>query len=134
MKKILIALPITLTLFLLPTASLTILFSDAFGCSSFLDCLGGIANPAPNYPSHEGFIGKLVSDFLPAILGLLGFLTIIMIFISGIQFITSSGNPEGAAAARGRLTYALVGFILVVLAFSILQIVNSVFLGPTGVV
>ena len=75
----------------------------------------------------------LISAFLPAILGIAGFLTVIFIVISGIQFILSSGNPEAAAGARNRLIFALVGFALIVLAFAILAIVNRLFLGPTGV-
>lgn len=91
--------------------------------------------------SGHGFAGPLavcvntpaaiLSIFLPAIFGIAGFITVIVIVISGIQFILSSGNPEGAAAARGRLIYALVGFALIVLAFAILQIVNRLFLGTT---
>ena len=75
----------------------------------------------------------LITLFLPAILGIAGFITVIIIVISGIQFITSSGNPEAAAGARGRLIFALVGFALIILAFAILQIVNKIFLGDTGV-
>ena len=71
---------------------------------------------------------------LPFILIIAGFLTVIIIVISGIQFITSGGNPEAAAAARGRLTYAVVGLIIILLAFALLQVIDRIFLGNTGVV
>lgn len=71
---------------------------------------------------------QIVTAILPAILEIAGFISIIIIIISGIQFISSSGNPEGAAAARGRLTFALVGFAVIVLAFLVLQIIDRVFL------
>ena len=103
------------------------------GCSGFLDCLGDIEVSDLKYKSEQGFVGRLLSDILPIILGLGGFLAVIFIIISGIQFITSSGNPEGAAAARGRLIYALIGFGLIALAFAVLQIVNQLFLGTTVV-
>ena len=80
------------------------------------------------------FVGNLISAFLPAVLGIAGFITVIFIVISGIQFITSSGNPEAAAGAKNRLIYALVGFALIVLAFAITQIIDKIFLGGTGVV
>lgn len=73
----------------------------------------------------------ILSIFLPSVLGILGFITVIMIVISGIQFISSSGNPEAAGAARGRLTYAIIGFIIIVLAYAILQIVNRLFLNTS---
>jgi len=98
-------------------------------CTSFLNCIGTLNPVASKYPTEEGLAAKLISDLLPTILGIFGFLTVIMIVISGIQFITSSGNPEGAAAARGRLTFALVGFIVIILALAILQIIDRIFLG-----
>lgn len=105
-------------------------------CSGFLDCIGIDTHPPGikvKFWDEQDFIGTLISDFLPAIFGIAGFITVIIIVISGIQFITSSGNPEAAAAARGRLIFALVGFALIILAFAILQIVNRIFLGNTGV-
>lgn len=102
---------------------------------------GGPANipPAqlPNSPvagfTPEGFIGQLISKILPIVLGLGGFATVIIIVISGIQFVTSSGNPEAAAAARSRLIFALIGFALIILAFAITQIINTIFLGSNAV-
>ena len=75
--------------------------------------------------------GAVISAFLGPILIIAGFLTVIIIIISGIQFVTSGGNPEAAAAARGRLTFAIIGFVIIVLAFAVLQIVNKIFLGTT---
>ena len=103
-----------------------------------------LPSPVPLKPFNVLFVTKflnpsrtlptvLISAFLPAILGLAGFLAVIIIVISGIQFITSSGNPEAAAGAKNRLIFALVGFALIVLAFAILQIVNRLFLN-SGVV
>lgn len=84
--------------------------------------------------THSGLVGQIVGKILPVILILGGFITVIVIIISGIQFITSGGNPEAANAARGRLTYAIIGFVIIILAFAILQIVNKIFLGNTGLV
>ena len=102
-------------------------------CSGFLGCLGGISTPGLNFSSPATFISDLISKILPFVLGIVGFLTVIVIVISGIQFITSSGNPEAAGAARGRLQFALIGFIIVLLAFAITQIVDVIFLGGSGV-
>src|SRR3972149_11638792 len=75
--------------------------------------------------------GGVISAFFTPILGIAGFITVIIIIISGIQFVTSGGNPEAAASARGRLTFAIIGFVIISLAFAILQIVNRIFLGTT---
>ena len=111
-------------------------------CIDFRSCAGGIINPeglSDKYTrtplgSEGTLVGTIISDILPIVLSIAGFITVIIIIISGIQFITSSGNPEAANAARGRLIYALIGFAIIILAFAILQIINTIFLGNTGIV
>ncbi len=105
--------------------------SGTVECDSFIGCVADFTKP-PGYET-DGFVGTLVSRFLPIAIAFGGFLAVIFIVISGIQFITSSGNPEGAAAARGRLTFAIVGFVLLVLAFMITRVVDMVFLRGSGV-
>lgn len=81
--------------------------------------------------TRAGLVGQIISGIIPVVLGIAGFITVIMIVISGIQFITSSGNPEAAGAARSRLIFAIIGFVVIILSFAILQVINSVFLGTT---
>lgn len=79
--------------------------------------------------THSGLIGQILSQIIPIVLGIAGFITVIVIVLSGIQFITSSGNPEAAAAAKNRLLFAIIGLVIIILAFAVLQIINAVFLG-----
>ena len=112
---------------------LTAKVSSVYAQCGFITLPGGTTVYGQVFPN--GCVdtpGGVINAFLPAVLGILGFITVIMIVISGIQFISSSGNPEAAGAARGRLTYAIIGFIIIVLSYAILQIVNRLFLGPTG--
>lgn len=103
--------------------------SGTAGCKDFADCtdVQNVATSQGGFSANT-FIVSLIGQFLPIIIGLGAFISVIIIIISGIQFITSSGNPEGAAAARGRLTLALVGFALLVLAFAITKVVDVIFL------
>ena len=78
--------------------------------------------------SAEGLPAQIITEILPIIIGIGGFLTVIVIVVSGIQFITSGGDPKAAAGARARLIYALIGFIIILLSFAILQAVNFLFL------
>lgn len=101
--------------------------------SKFKDCVNFSPLPGAKYTSEANLVGRLISDIIPIILGVAGFVAVIMIVISGIQFITSSGNPEAAGAARNRLVYALIGFVVIIMSFAILQVVNALFLN-SGVV
>ncbi|MDO8487135.1 MAG: hypothetical protein Q7S45_02505 [Candidatus Curtissbacteria bacterium] len=104
-------------------------------CESFSKCLEGITVPGlkPEFKS-EGLVGQLISTILPIALGIGGMLTVVFIIISGIQFITSGGDPKGAASAKDRLVYAVIGFIVLILAYAALQIISGVFLGKIGIV
>ena len=138
MKK-LIAITSLAAFLLLPAVSLAAGIPPGGGgiptaCSSFISCITNIQNPnglVIQTNQYQGLPGQIVNLFLPVILTIAGFIAVIFIVISGIQFITSSGNPEAANAARGRLIYALIGFGIIVLAFAILQIINTIFLGTS---
>lgn len=49
-------------------------------------------------------------------------MTVIFLIIGGIRYITSGGSKEGAEAARGMITNAIIGFIVVLGAFAIKSI------------
>ena len=53
-------------------------------------------------------------------------LTIIFLIMGGIRYITSGGDKEGAEAARSNITNAIIGFIVVVGAFALKLIVQSI--------
>ncbi len=98
-------------------------------CSGFTDCINGIGVPGLDSKFQtNGLVGQIISSFLPAFIIIAGFLSAIFIVISGIQFINSGGNPEAAGGAKNRLTYAIVGFIICILSFAILQVVDYFFL------
>lgn len=50
-----------------------------------------------------------------------GLLAVIMIIFSGIRFMTAHGDPSQVKTARMTLTYAVVGLIVTMLAYSIVN-------------
>jgi len=50
-------------------------------------------------------------------------ITIALIIYSGIQWTLSGGDKEKIASARARLTYAIIGFAVIVTAFAIIKAV-----------
>lgn len=52
-------------------------------------------------------------------------LTVIFILVAGIQWITSSGDKEKIQKARTRLTYSIIGLIVIIGAFFIINVVIS---------
>lgn len=78
------------------------------------------AGPDPaNLTKLEGVFSNVVG----AVLGLAGIALFIMLIVGGFQYITSGGDPKRAEAARHTLTSAIVGLVLVALAFLILRFI-----------
>ncbi len=63
-----------------------------------------------------------VANFL---IGAAGVFAVFMIVYSGFQMVTSFGNEKSYGTARKHLTNAVIGFILVMIAF---MVINTVFL------
>ena len=55
-----------------------------------------------------------------------GAIAVLIIVLAGLRYITSRGNPNETAKAKDAIIYAVVGLIIIISAFSI---VNYVVLG-----
>ncbi len=53
----------------------------------------------------------------------------IMFVVGAFTYLTSGGNPERVKKAQSTLKFAIIGFVLFLSAFLILQIINFLFLG-----
>ena len=68
------------------------------------------------------------------ILSFTGLIAILFIVYSGIQYITSAGNPDQIGNAKKTLTYAVIGLIVVILSYSIVKLtVNTFSANPGGI-
>ncbi len=53
-----------------------------------------------------------------------GIVAVFLIIFSGIKFITSGGNPKNVDSAKKTLTYAILGLLLILLSFFIINIIS----------
>lgn len=68
----------------------------------------------------------LARTILNFFLGFLGFLAVIMIIYGGFRYVTAGGEQEGLDNAKKIILYAIVGIIVILLSFAI---VNTVLRG-----
>ncbi len=62
------------------------------------------------------------------VLGVVGFIAVVMIIMGGISFTTSQGDAAKTTKARNTILYGVVGLVVALLAFAIVNFVlNSVF-------
>ena len=67
----------------------------------------------------------LFNNVVVSILGLAGIALFLMLLIGGFKYLTSGGNPESVASAQKTITYAIIGLIIVALAFLILVFIQT---------
>ncbi|PIY96956.1 MAG: hypothetical protein COY66_02175 [Candidatus Kerfeldbacteria bacterium CG_4_10_14_0_8_um_filter_42_10] len=55
------------------------------------------------------------------ILGLLGLVAVIMILYGGFTWLTSAGNEEKISKAKGVITAAVIGLVIVILSWAVVR-------------
>lgn len=98
------------------------------------DCQGDIKAGVPKYPDgsygpgHCGIL-DILTLLIKILSGLVGVVVVAMIVMGGIQYSASGGEAAGVAAAKKRITSAILALVLYFFAFAILQ-----YLIPGGVI
>jgi len=66
------------------------------------------------------------------LLFILGAISVIMIIIGGLRYVVSGGNATAVTAAKNTILYAIVGVIVALLAYAIVNFVLDSFTGGSG--
>jgi hypothetical protein len=77
----------------------------------------------------EGSLRQIVLNIVNFILIFLGLIAVIMIIYGGITYVTSAGNNEAIEKAKKIIMYAIIGIVVVLVSFAL---VNTI-LGGAGV-
>lgn len=72
-------------------------------------------------------LGSIVSEFLKYLFPLAGLLLFAYLVVGGFSYLTSGGDPKAMEQAKGKVTNAIVGFIILVVAYWVVQIFEFVF-------
>lgn len=67
----------------------------------------------------------LIGNVFSIIITLIGFSGFIMFVIAAFKWLTSGGNTKGIESARSTMTYALVGIVVSLTAFIILNLLSE---------
>lgn len=86
----------------------------------------GNTNIGPPYEGGPQTIMEVIESITDWVLGIAGALAVLFIIISGIRYITSAGNQNLQEAAKKNLTSAIIGLVIVLLAFVIVQVLARV--------
>lgn len=85
--------------------------------------LSGITDPTGGNFS----LGQLITKALPIIFALVGFLAVVVFSVGALRYLTSRGDQKATEAARGTMTGAVIGLVIVLGAASISGVFRYLF-------
>ena len=71
----------------------------------------------------EGSLFKTIQTIINWILAVLGLVAVIMVVLGGFTYMTSQGDPGKTKKARDTILYGIIGLIIALLAFAIVNFV-----------
>jgi len=97
-------------------------------CSASSPCANEVNGKCVAVETGIGTIGTdpkmFVQTIYSFVLGIAGGIALVLIIISGYQYMTSQGDPEKLKAANERLTAAIIGLLFIIFSFVILQVIG----------
>ncbi len=73
-----------------------------------------------------------VTNILNAVIGILGLACVIIIIVGGVNYMTSSGDAGKVKKAKDTILYGIIGLVICVLAFAIVNFVIKNIIGTSA--
>lgn len=85
-----------------------------------------VATKPKEYGEDTGdTLSASIIAIINAVIGILGLVCVIIIIIGGVNYMTSSGDAGRVKKAKDTILYGIIGLIICVLAFAIVNFVIS---------
>lgn len=86
--------------------------------------LSGCSNLSSNANNKNNLMSTL-NVIINVIIGVIGFLAVVMVIYGGVQYTTSAGAADKVKSAKDTIMYGIVGLVIAILAFAIVNFVLS---------
>ncbi len=80
-------------------------------------------------PGAETDLNKMIATILNVIFGVIGIVAVIYIILGGIHYTTSEGDSQKTQKAKSTIMYGIIGLVVVLLAFAIVNFVLNGLMG-----
>lgn len=87
-------------------------------------------NQAIGLDQNLNTLGGIVSVIIPYLFGAAGLLLLLYLIWGGFGYMLSQGDPKAAESAKQKITNALIGFIIIFVAYWLVQLLGII-LGVT---
>lgn len=89
-----------------------------------LDDIQKEAMPEFNFAGRK--IADIISAALPYLFALAGLLLLLSLIFGGFGLLTSAGEPKKIQEAKSKMTNALIGFMIIFVAYWLVKIVGTI--------
>jgi uncharacterized membrane protein YgaE (UPF0421/DUF939 family) len=87
----------------------------------------GVTGPsAVINPIAYDSLGALIVALVRFLLTMIGALSVLFIIIGAVRMVASAGNEKSVKAGKDTVTWAVIGLVVALLAFTIINLVQSV--------
>lgn len=90
-----------------------------------------VIQPTQYGDDTDSALTESVVAIIDAVIGVLGLACVIVLIIGGINYMTSSGDAGKVKKAKDTILYAIIGLVVCVLAFAIVNFVISNIIGAS---
>lgn len=99
-------------------------------CPSGFTSKGPLCVPENPFGDSDGIagkstIGELATQIISILLSISGIIAVVMVIYGGYLFMTARGNEEQAKSGRKTLVNALIGLVIVVVSFAVVQALTN---------
>lgn len=104
---------------------MSLIFACTFGSSTasaidLIDCSGANADSTV-CKNKDDNAGKMVGNIVNTLLYVLGAVAVIVIIIAAFMYVTSGGDSNRTKVAKDTILYAVIGLIVALMAFAIVN-------------
>ena len=83
------------------------------------------ADPDQYTEGQGGDLSIQVTNIINAIIGVLGFVCVVVMIVGGVNYMISAGDSGKVTKAKNTILYGLIGLVICVLAFAIVNFLIS---------
>ncbi len=99
--------------------------------TSNLDVWGNTQNSYNSIGLSTSDPRDVVANIIKVVLGFLGTIAVVLIIVAGFQWMTAAGNEDKIGKAKKIMTAAVIGLVIVLMAYALSTFVIDAIIGAT---
>lgn len=78
---------------------------------------------------NQAKFSEIMITIINILLAVAGLIAVIFLIVGGFRYITAGGNEEASEAAKKTITNAIIGIVIIILAFVIVRVISNALIG-----